>query len=61
VSDRGQSLEVMLGDPALAANYAARAGARREALRGFCRDHAITLATLDTTEDPFAVLQRALA
>ncbi len=61
LTDRQRSLDVALGDRALADAYAERFAARRAALTQFCRDNRITLATLNTTEDPFVVLQRALA
>lgn len=61
LTDRRRSLDVALGDRALAEAYAARFAARRAGLTRFCRDNRLTLATLQTTEDPFVVLQRALA
>ena len=61
LTDRRRSLDVALGDRALAEAYAERFAARRAGLTRFCRDNRITLATLETTADPFAVLQRALA
>lgn len=61
LTDRQRSLDVALGDRALADAYAERFAARRAGLTRFCRDNRITLATLNTTEDPFVVLQRALA
>lgn len=61
VTDGRHDLEIELGEASLADDYAARAAARRAGLQRFCRDHGIGLATLDTLEDPFSVLQRALA
>jgi len=60
LTDCQRSLDVALDDRALAEAYAQRFAARRAGLTQFCRDHRITLATLDTTADPFVVLQRAL-
>jgi len=61
LTDRRRTLDVALGDQALADAYARRFAARRANLTRFCRDNRLTLATLETTEDPFVVLQRALA
>lgn len=60
LTDRRQRVDLSLGDRALADAYAQRYANRRAALQQFARENRIRLATLATTDDPFAVLQRAL-
>ena len=60
LTDRRTSVDLAFGDRALAAAYAQRFAERRASLQQFARDNRMRLATLATTEDPFAVLQRAL-
>jgi len=61
VTDRKRNVDLAFGDRALAAAYAQRFAARRASLQQFARDNRMRFATLATTEDPFAVLQRALS
>lgn len=60
LTNRARQIDVTLGERGIAEAYAARFAARRASLQQFAREEHMRLATLATTDDPFAVLQRAL-
>jgi len=60
VRDRHRELALHTADGDTRAQYAARFRARQAQLERFCRDHNILSATLTTTGDAFAAVQRLL-